>query len=218
MSVYSTIQFDLDGTLVDSIPVIIEAFQLAIERVYGKREDNPEVLKNSIGLPLKQFFSRYPQKDQTLLTQVYIAAYQDMQNKGIPLFCGIMEMLIELKNAGIRLALVTSKRLAPTHQLVKDLRMDELFEVIVVKETTERHKPYGDPILKAAELMSTTDLTKILYVGDSVHDLHCARNAGVDVAIVDWTRMEKEELKNENPTFWVDRPEDLCQIVLKNYR
>ncbi len=213
MSKYSCVQFDMDGTLIDSIPVIIESFQRAVSEVYGKREINPKILKNSIGLPLQESFAHYPIKDQPNLHKAYIAANDELQENGIPLFEGVYEMLEILKDKGLRLAVVTSKRIEPTIKLLTKLNLEDFFEVIVGKEMTIRHKPDSEPILKCMKLMEMTDKRQVLYVGDSLHDLCCAQNAGVDIAIVDWTKMAKEELKRYNPSFWLRKPMDLYDIV-----
>jgi phosphoglycolate phosphatase-like HAD superfamily hydrolase len=46
-----------------------------------------------------------------------------------------------------------------------------------------------------------------------VHDIHCANNAGTLSCVVNWTAMDKEELCDLNPTFWIDRMEDLLERV-----
>lgn len=210
---YSVVQFDMDGTLIDSIPIIVESFQMAMEQIYGHREEDSDLLKRSIGLPLAESFAPYPEKDQDALCKAYIAANQYLQEQGIPLFDGIYAMLESLRQAGIRMAVVTSKREAPTLELVRDLELTDFFEAVVCKEMTGEHKPKPAPIYKAMELQHVDEAAKILFVGDSIHDLHCARNAGVDVAIVDWTRMDKDELKAASPTWWAHTPEELVRII-----
>lgn len=218
MSKYNCIQFDMDGTLVDSIPIILESFQRALFQVYAKREINPEILKSSIGLPLKESFKNYPETDHLVLQNAYIAYYDQLQENGIPLFDGVREMLELLRDGGMHLAIVTSKRIVPTLKLISNLRLADFFEVIVGKEMTTQHKPNGEPIIKCMELMGITNKKQVLYVGDSLHDLYCAKNAGVDIAIVEWTKMDREELKKGYPNFWLQTPIDLCNFVLQNSR
>lgn len=210
---YICIEFDMDGTLIDSIPVVMESFQQSIYEIYGHRESNPEILKKSIGLPLDESFLSYPSQDQAILKDAYIKINDELQKNGVPLFVGIREMLIKLKEKNIRLAIVTSKRLEPTLRLLKVMELDGLFEVVVGKEMTLRHKPFGDPILKCNELLNIEDKKYVLYVGDSLHDLKCAKDAGVDVAAVEWTRMDKTELRMGKPEYWLTYPSDLLKLV-----
>ena len=210
---YQHIQFDLDGTLIDSIPVVMESFKKAVHEVYGYSEVEPEILKNSIGLPLDQSFLHYPIEDQNKLKEAYIRYNDDLQKEGVPLFDGIRESLTILKSKNIHLAIVTSKRLEPTLRLLKTMQLDPFFEVVVGKEMTLQHKPFAAPILKCMELLSVTDKKDVLYVGDSVHDIECAKAAGVDVAVVNWTRMDKEVLKERHPEYWLTDPMELFDLV-----
>lgn len=213
---YPYVLFDMDGTLIDSIPVVMESFQRAVHQVYGHRETNALVLKNSIGLPLKESFAHYPEKDQPALQNAYIKINDDLQKDGVPLFPGILEMLRKMQQNGIRLAVVTSKRLDATLRLIQVMKLDDLFETVVGKESTQRHKPFGDPILKCMEIMHVVNKSEVLYVGDSIHDLECAADAGVDSAAVDWTQMDKGPLHTLNPTHWLYRPEELVSISTGN--
>lgn len=210
---YTCVQFDMDGTLIDSIPIVVESFQRAVFEVMGYREENEEILKNSIGLPLQQSFAHYSVDKQPALQAAYIKINDELQKNGVPLFEGVENMLAALHQRGIRLAVVTSKRLVPTQQLLKVMHMDSLFETVVGKEMTDRHKPFGDPIVKCMEIMGIKEKGQILYVGDSIHDIKCARDAGVDVAAVQWTKMDKEELNAANPDFWLQYPEDIFNHV-----
>ena len=210
---FHCILFDMDGTLIDSIPVIMESFQRAVKKVYGHIESDEDILKNSVGLPLKESFAHYPAADQPTLQKEYIRINDELQKNGVPMFGNMHKTLEALKTRGTRLAVVTSKREDPTIRLINVMKLAPLFEAVVGKERTQRHKPFGDPIIKCMDMMHIPDKSDVLYVGDSIHDVRCARDAGVAVAIVNWTRMDKSLLRAEKPEYWLDFPEDLLNFV-----
>ncbi len=54
---------------------------------------------------------------------------------------------------------------------------------------------------------------EVLFIGDSIHDIECGKNAGVDTILVAWTVMNIDELKKEEPTFIVNTPSEIIDIV-----
>lgn len=78
--------------------------------------------------------------------------------------------------------------------------MDDIFDIVVTKEDTKSHKPEAEPIVRAAELIGTEDTSRVIYVGDALPDMLCAKNAGSLFALVDWTRMPREEMEEDPDT------------------
>ena len=129
------------------------------------------------------------------------------------IFDGITDGLSILRDMGVRQAVVTSKRREPALFTMRQFALDPYFELLIAREDTDSHKPNPEPIFAAAERLGQKDLSRVLYVGDSVHDLRCANNAGVDAAAVEWTYMPREELIAEKPKYWLSRLSDLSCIL-----
>jgi pyrophosphatase PpaX len=81
-------------------------------------------------------------------------------------------------------------------------------------EASEKHKPDGDPLIKAMEKAKVQNKDDVLYVGDSPLDILCAKNAGVKSAAVAWTYSPISELKKAEPDIFIEKPMDLLKYVL----
>ena len=209
---YDVVLYDLDGTLVDTVPVIVESFQRAFLEIVGHTEDEVFIL-STIGLPLEYAFAGYDLPVQESLTEVYRRENAKLLGVSVHVFEGVMEGLALLNAMGVRQGVVTSKKRDTALISIKQFEMDPFFEVIISGEDTKIHKPNPEPLLYALQKMGISDFSRVLYVGDSIHDLSCACSAGVDAAAVNWTYMPKSELAAEKPRYWLDRLTDLSCIL-----
>lgn len=209
---YDAVLYDFDGTLVDTVPMILSCFHKAFMEVTGHTEDEAFLL-STIGLPLVCAFSGYDPAVQELLYSEYQKENARILSTSVRVFDGIMEGLDLMCKMGVRQGVVTSKKRETALFSMKQFDMDPYFEVLITREDTDVHKPNPEPILLAMQKMEITDVSRVLYVGDSVHDLRCAGNAGVDSAAVNWTYMPVNELAAEKPTYWLDRLTDLPCIL-----
>ena len=196
-SKYDVILYDLDGTLTDSIPLIMKCFHLAYIDVFGECTRTDEDLMSYIGKPLIDTFAdNHDEKTAQLLFDTYLRINEAMlRNDELELFPGIMGSLIRLNEAGVRQGIVTSKRRESLMITLECKKMVPMFEQLTVLEDTKEHKPKPDPLLYSAEKLGITDMSRILYVGDAIVDYQCALNAGADFALVDWTKMNREEFE-----------------------
>lgn len=210
---YDIVLYDFDGTLADTVPVILQSFQTAFLEVTGHREDETFLL-STIGLPLTSAFRNY--KDPQVfnkLHDIYLRENKKLLADSVRIFEGVEEGLAAVRDMGVRQGIVTSKRRDVALFTIRQFGIEDYFETIITREDTQIHKPNPEPILLAMEKMGITDVSRVLYVGDSIHDLRCAANAGVDSAAVNWTYMPKHELAAEKPAFWLDRLTDLSCIL-----
>lgn len=209
---YDAVLYDFDGTLVDTVPVIVKCFQQAFLNVLGHTEDEAFIL-STIGLPLSYALSGYDPAVQKALFDEYQKENAVRIKTEVRVFEGVSEGLALLGSMGVRQGVVTSKNRKTALINLEQFAMVPFFEVLITGEDTNVHKPNPEPILLALEKMEISDLSRVLYVGDSVHDLRCAYNAGVDSAAVNWTYMPKNELAAEKPAYWLDRLTDLSCIL-----
>ncbi len=209
---YDVILYDFDGTLADTVPMIVKSFRIAYREVLGREEDEAFLL-STIGLPLQEAFRRETPDAAEKLLIAYKAANAALLETEVKIFDGITDGLSILRDMGVRQAVVTSKRREPALFTMKQFALEPYFELLIAREDTDSHKPNPEPIFAAAERLGQKDLSRVLYVGDSVHDLRCANNAGVDAAAVEWTYMPREELVAEKPKYWLSRLSDLSCIL-----
>ena len=77
---------------------------------------------------------------------------------------------------------------------LKHKGLDDFFDVCICKEDTVNHKPNPDPLITAAKKAGITDMSRVIYIGDAAVDAMCAKNAGADFALVEWSQMNKDEI------------------------
>ena len=136
-----------------------------------------------------------------------------MKEGAISLFPGIAESLARIKEQGIPQGIVTAKRKSSAMVTIDLLDIGKYFDVMVFGEDTERSKPHGDPLIEAARRFGTDDMGRVLYVGDAASDLLSARDCGASFALVDWTKMPKDEIGKLGPDYVLASLDEIPCII-----
>jgi pyrophosphatase PpaX len=187
-----TALFDLDGTVIDTGPLIAESFRHAIRTVLGKTIDDEEMLAYVGGWSLREQMVRLAPDRAQELVEAY-RAYNEPRHADIEFCSGMYELLIELRAEGVRLGLVTAKRRSTVEIAFRYLpQLEGLFDAIVCAEDTERHKPDPEPLFLALRRLGG-ELGKAAYVGDSPFDVEAAKAAGLRAIAVTWGGIHGEE-------------------------
>lgn len=212
MGKFDCILFDLDGTLIDTTPLIFESFRHTFLYHFNEKKEDSELLA-FLGIPLKNAFeSTYPDFTEILL-KTYKEFNESKHDRYVGIFINIVDMLEKLAAGNILLGVVTSKRRELAMRGMKLFGIDKYMSVFVGMEDTARHKPEGDPIIKALAQMEITDKSRVLYVGDSPYDILSAKNAGVKSAVVGWSYLPQHELTGLNPDICLKEPKDLLKFI-----
>ena len=209
---YDAILYDFDGTLVDTVPMILSCFHYAFDKVTGRREDDAFLL-STIGVPLANAFINYPPDVSARLIEAYQEENARILATDVRIFDGIIDGLRAVGDKGCRQAIVTSKRRDTALFTIRQFEMEPFFDLLIAREDTTVHKPDPEPIYEAMRRLGIEDKSRILFVGDSVHDLRCANRAGVDAAMVEWTYMPKDELLAESPRYRLTTLNDISCIL-----
>ena len=197
---YDAILYDLDGTLINSVPIIVESYIKTYEDVLGECVRTVEDFKSYIGKPLAECFTMHDEETSKKLFDRYLEINCEMLEKDmVDLFPGVMEGLTYLKNAGYKQGIMTSKKESSAMITLKLKGMDSLFDTFVFSEDTPKHKPCAEPLILAANKLGIKDMSRVLYVGDAIPDAACAFNAGADFALVSWTQMTEDRILEKYP-------------------
>jgi pyrophosphatase PpaX len=210
---WPTILFDFDGTLVDSTRLILESYRHTM--VVHRGAAPPDALFiEGMGTPLRvQFRSFTEDLDEV---EAMIATYREhnlANHDGmISAFPGALDSVRQLKSAGYRMGIVTSKNLRGLLRGVALCGFEGLFDCFVTADSMDASKPDPAPVLRCiAELGGEAGRT--LFVGDSPHDIAAGRNAGTATAACLWGPFERSRLETENPSHWLESFEDLHGLL-----
>ena len=210
---FQTVLFDLDGTLIDSGAIILASMRHAAETVLERRIPDEELMA-AVGGPglVAQMRALDPERVDELV-RVY-REHNEPLHAELQACEGILDVLPLLRRRGVRLGIVTAKRLATVRlafEVISDL--EPAFDVVVGSDETERHKPHPEPILLALERLCAVP-EDAAYVGDSPFDVQAAKAAGVHAVAVTWGRIHDEErLAREEPDAIVHTAEELVAAL-----
>ncbi|GAA2160893.1 pyrophosphatase PpaX [Humibacillus xanthopallidus] len=209
---WSTAVFDLDGTLADTINLIVESYQHAFRTVLGREED-PEVIKSWIGRPLIGAFRDHSPEQADELYATYLQWNSDNTERLIRTYDGVIDVLGDLREAGVHVGIATSKRRESAQQAMDILGISQHVDVLVAMEDTERHKPDPTPLLLALERMGRSSNAAV-YVGDAVVDVLAGKAAGMDTLAVTWGAGQREALHAVRPTVVASSADELRAAFL----
>jgi pyrophosphatase PpaX len=210
-----TMLFDLDGTLIDSVELILNSKAYAFESRGLTAPSDAEWLK-WLGTPLRNTFARYT--DDPAEVDRFIAAYREYQTANhdrlLRPYPGATEALTALRDTGHSIGIVTSKSVELSERGLAHVGLLELVDTIVGADSTERHKPDPEPVRVALERLAGAP-DRAMFVGDSVHDMHAGNAAGVTTVAALWGPFTREELAPSSPSHYLERVADLPGLVAR---
>lgn len=182
--------FDLDGTLVNSLPGIAWGVNSILTSVRMRALEESEIEK-MVGKGVRVLWERVCEArmifatDQLLdsLIRRFAEVMDSPVAPGAQYFPGTIEAIEALRSEGVKVALVTNKLRSMTECFLERSRTEDLFDEIVCGDDTAHAKPAGDMVLLACRKLGVAPGEAVM-VGDSGNDALAARAAGVDVVLV----------------------------------
>jgi pyrophosphatase PpaX len=210
---FDPVLFDLDGTVVDTVELIVESFRHATRTVLGRELPDEHILAG-VGQPLRAQMERLSAAHAQELYDVYREYNHRRHDELIRGYEGVEEVLRELRAGGRRLGIVTSKSRDTTQMAFRAVGLAEHFDAVVTATDTDEHKPAPAPLLLCLDLLGAS-AARAIYVGDSPYDVRAGAAAGMATAAVAWGVFGRESLLEARPDFWVERPADLIPLCLR---
>jgi len=209
---WPVVVFDLDGTLVDTIGLIVASYQHTFTTVLGAAQDEVRI-RGWIGQPLIRAFEEVSPKHADELYANYLEWNHANTVRLIRRYPGVDAMLATLVAAGVEVAVATSKLGAPARTALRLAGLQQHVGVLVTIEDTDRHKPDPQPLLHALQQVGASP-EQAVYVGDAVVDIAAARNAGMAAIGVTWGAGAREAVLEARPDVVADTVEELLTVLL----
>jgi pyrophosphatase PpaX len=205
--------FDLDGTLIDSIELILNSARHAFRDRPGHVPSDAEWL-TGVGIPLAAMFRRYALDDADV--QALIAKYREYQlanhDRLVKRYDQVVETVDLIRAAGHPVAIVTSKTGWLARRGLEHVGLAHHFDVIVGCDACEKHKPDPEPVHVALRQLGY-EPEDAVFVGDSVHDVAAGNAAGVVTIAALWGPFTREDLAASGPRYFLDRIVDLPKLL-----
>jgi len=207
------ILFDLDGTLIDTIELIVSSALHAFEGWPGAVPSEEDWIRG-IGTPLVEQLRTYApnEPDLAMLLERY-RAYQHLHHDRLTrCYDGVPDVITRLADRGYPMAIVTSKASFIARRSLDWVRLGSFFPVVVGYDETTRHKPDPAPVLFALEKLGAT-ADRAVFVGDSPHDIHAGNAAGVLTIAATWGPFSRETLAAAGPNHFIECLADLPGVL-----
>ncbi len=209
----STFLFDLDGTLIDSVDLILRSYRHTMRRHRG-HEPSDNVWMQGLGTPLWVQFRQF--SDDPAEIEAMVATYREYNlahhDEMVRPYQGVVEAVRSLHRGANVLGLVTSKMRSGAVRGLRIAGLEDAFDVIVGSDEVTHPKPHPEPVLIALERLGAPPESAV-FIGDSRHDLECGRAAGVKTAAVLWGPFDRAHLADLEPDYWLERPADLSLLA-----
>ncbi|MFD1926970.1 pyrophosphatase PpaX [Sporosarcina siberiensis] len=207
----NTLLFDFDGTLLDTNELIIQTFQHVLGNHYPGKYERMDILK-FLGPTLHESFNSVNPESTEQLIQEYRAWNMMMHDELAKEFDGVSETLNLLKAAGMKMAIVSTKKKDMVLKGIDLLDVDGVFDVVICMDDVTKTKPDPEPILLALEKLEA-EKENTLMIGDNYHDIEGGQNAGVRTAGVSWSIKGEQFLQNYKPDYMLHHITDLFEII-----
>jgi HAD superfamily hydrolase (TIGR01509 family) len=204
--------------LIDSGQDIVESVRHALSLICPDRSlPGDEEILVLIGLPLEAVVRQlgYPADTESTrrFAEAYRAYYAEHYNDNTKVYPGIKELLAGLQQAGVKLALVTTKHQSQAEFTLTGTGLLSYFDYVHGWLEGRRHKPDPEPVIAALSRLGVSPGSAIM-VGDSELDIEAAKAAGVDTCAVTYGFRPAWFLKSFRPDFLVAHPADIGPIVV----
>ncbi len=201
--------FDFDGTIADTVDALVSiANSLAVEFSYAPI--TPEefiILRNLTSREIFKYSGIPLFKIPFLLKKVK----KELKNKIPELkpISGIEEALVQLKDNGNRLGIITSNSKGNVEEFLKINNLDYLFEFVYSGVTIFGKTTIINNVLKQKHLKAQ----EVIYVGDETRDIESSKKAHIKVISVTWGFNSEEALLKQNPDYLIHHPRELLEVI-----
>ena len=200
--------FDFDGTLADTIDILLSITNRLSAEFGFKSATKEELaqLSNLNSWQILQYSGISLFKFPLLIRRLKAELHSEIPN--IQLFPGIKEVLLELKIRGFQLGIITSNSRENVLGALEKNGLQDTFTFIYSGSTFGKHK-----VINKWLKIENIHTEKVVYVGDEIRDIDAAKKTGIKVIAVGWGFNSPQALAAQNPNFLIERPQELIEIM-----
>ncbi len=205
MRPYDVVLWDLDGTIMDSAPGIFLSFEHTFTEMGLVAPDRAE-LRRYLGPPLKSTFGEllgFSPTETIRAIEIYREEYHQVGAFTAEPFPGIVQLIADVRAAEITTALATSKAYTAARLVTEHFHLDELFDIYGTATDDDVRKTKADVLEFILDELGErgTNRSRIVLVGDRIHDVEGAREFGIDCVLVEWGYGEPDEFAKATDSF-----------------
>ena len=213
---YTTVVFDLDGTLLntlDDLHAAVNAALAAFQLPLRTKEEVRVFVGNGIAKLIERAIGQKQHPHFDGVFAEFKRYYGEHCKDKTQPYAGIMPLLVELKKRGIATAVVSNKADFAVKILAEEYFQGLLLDAVGENEAAGiRKKPAPDSLLAVMDTVGAKK-SETIYVGDSEVDIQTARNAGVPCICVTWGFKDREFLLANGAEILVDAPCEILHII-----
>ena len=216
MKKYDVIAFDLDGTLSDPSRGLIASFVYALKKM-GVDYGEPESLKRFIGPPLYDEWQRvfgFTKEEATRALLIFREFYQVYGWWDNEIYDGVPKMLSDLKAAGKKIILATSKPEVFAIKILKMFDIAKYFDFIGGAATDKTRDKKAEVLEYSLNSIGITDRSGVILVGDRMYDAEGAGECGIDSMGVLYGHGSREEILSSGFTLIAETTADISKILI----
>lgn len=200
--------FDFDGTLVDSLNVVIELYNQLADNYHAKKIEQKDIehLKGLSIMERAKFLDFKLYKIPLLALDIYKLYKHSIKN--LILFDGIKELLEQLHACGIQLAIVSTNSEQNIRECLQQNQIEVIDEIICSNNMFGKNEDIKK-FLKTHKLKES----EVIYAGDEARDIIAGKKSGVKVIWVSWGYDQIDNAKKEQPNYIVNEPHEIICIA-----
>ncbi len=213
----SCILFDLDGTLADTAPDLIAALNRSIQKYHYSAVEyqhiKPFISHGAVAMIKQCLPDCNDEKLQAKILEVMLDDYQQNIAQYTQLYQGMESLLDHIENRGLKWGVVTNKRQRFTKPLIAALDLTDRAACIISGDTTDKAKPYPEPMLAACE-QAEVKPEQCIYIGDAAHDIEAGKAAGMKTMAATWGYLKPEDIPEQwGADFLIDSPDEILAFL-----
>ena len=211
-----TLLFDLDGTITDSGPGIMNSVRYALQKA-GRKAADDEELRSFIGPPLHGQFQKFcgiTEEEALEMVSLYREYYKDRGIFENSVYDGVIPMLERVRADGYKVLLATSKPERFAEIIAEHFGFAQYFDFIGGANMDGSRTDKREVIEYVLVSCGVDDRDGVLMIGDRRYDIEGARRAGVHSRGVLYGYGSREEIESAKPDFIAETPDEISRIVL----